>query len=61
MRDLWRDGGTMIHPDIMQLAREEDIAALRRFYRRRRHALYVRVVGTAIGILLMWSAIILVL
>jgi hypothetical protein len=51
----------MIHPDIMQLAREEDLAALRRFYRRRRHALYVRVASTAIGILLMWSTIIRIL
>ena len=51
----------MIHPDIMQLAREEDLASLRRFYRRRRHALYVRVFGTAIGILALWTAIILVL
>ena len=51
----------MIHPDIMQLAREEDLAALRRFYRRRRHANYVRVAGTAVGILLIWTAIIWIL
>jgi hypothetical protein len=51
----------MIHPDIMQLARAEDMASLRRFYRRRRHALYVQVAGTAIGILLMWTAIIWIL
>jgi hypothetical protein len=51
----------MIHPDIMQLAREEDMASLRRFYRRRRHATYVRVASAAVGILALWTAIIWIL
>lgn len=51
----------MIHPDIAQIARSEDRRAWRRFQRRTRHARAKRVIGTAIGILLMWTAIIWIL
>jgi hypothetical protein len=47
--------------NIAQIAREEDRRHWRMFRRRTRHAKAKRVIGTAVGILLLWSAIIWIL
>jgi hypothetical protein len=47
--------------NIAQICRSEDRRHWRMFGRRTRHAKAKRVIGAAIGILLMWSAIIWIL
>jgi hypothetical protein len=44
--------------NIAQICRGEDVRAWRRFQRRTPRARALRVVGTAIGILVIWTAII---
>jgi hypothetical protein len=47
--------------NIAQICRGEDVRHWRRFQRRTPRARAIRFVGTAVGILAMWSAIIWIL
>ena len=40
----------MMHPDIVQIARAEDVAALRRFFHRRRRSRPWWLVGAVSGV-----------